>query len=34
MKSLEKLVEISEKEFAMISRLINTNLSDQLRFDS
>ena len=34
MKSLAKVVEISEKEFSMISTRINTNLSDQLEFDS
>ena len=34
MKSLAKVVEKSEKEFAMISTRINTNLSDRLGFDS
>ena len=34
MKSLAKIVEISEKEFPMISTSINTNLSDRLGFDS
>ena len=34
MKSLAKVVEISEKEFSMISTRINTNLIDRLRFDS
>ena len=34
MKSLAKVVEISEKEFSMISTHISTNLSDWLGFDS
>ena len=34
MKSLAKVVEISKKEFSMISTLISTNLSDRLGFDS
>ena len=34
MKSLTKVVEISEKEFPMISTYISTNLSDLLGFDS
>ena len=34
MKSLAKVVEISEKEFPMIFTRINTNLSDRLGFDS
>ena len=34
MKSLAKVVEISEKEFLMISKRISSNLSDRLRFDS
>ena len=34
MKSLAKVVEISEKEFPMISRRISINLSDRLGFDS
>ena len=34
MKSLAKIVEISEKEFSMISTCINTNLSGWLGFDS
>ena len=34
MKSLAKIVEISKKEFSMISTRISTNLSDQLGFDS
>ena len=34
MKSLSKVVEISEKEFSMISTCISTNLSDRLGFDS
>ena len=34
MKSLAKVVEISKKEFSMISTRIGTNLSDRLRFDS
>ena len=34
MKSLAKVVEISEKEFLMISTRIITNLSDRLGFDS
>ena len=34
MKSSAKVVEISEKEFPMISRCIRTNLSDWLGFDS
>ena len=34
MKSLAKVVEISKKEFSMISTHIITNLSDQLGFDS
>ena len=33
-KSLAKVVEISEKEFPMISIRISTNLSDRLRFDN
>ena len=34
MKSLSKVVEISKKEFSMISSRITTNLSDGLGFDS
>ena len=34
MKSLAKVVEISKKEFPMISTRISTNLSDRLWFDS
>ena len=34
MKSLAKVVEISEKEFQMISTRISTNLSDRLGFDN
>ena len=34
MKSLAKVVEISEKEFPMISTCISTYLSDRLGFDS
>ena len=34
MKSLAKVVEISEKQFQMISTRISTNLSDRLGFDS
>ena len=34
MKSLAKVIEISEKEFSMISTRISTNFSDQLEFDS
>ena len=34
MKSLAKVVEISEKEFSIISTRISTNLSDRLGFDS
>ena len=34
MKSLAKVVEISEKEVLMISTRISTNLSDRLGFDS
>ena len=34
MKSLAKVVEISKKEFSMISTRISTNLSDRLGFDS
>ena len=34
MKSLVKVVEISEKEFSMISSHISTNLSDRLGFDN
>ena len=34
MKSLAKVVEISKKEFSMISTRINTNLSDWLGFDN
>ena len=34
MKSLAKVVEISEKEFSMISTGISTNLSYRLGFDS
>ena len=34
MKSLAKVVEISEKEFPMIYIRISTNLSDRLGFDS
>ena len=34
MKSLAKVVEMSEKEFVMISTCISTNLSDRLGFDS
>ena len=34
MKSLAKVVEISKKEFAMISTRISTNLGDWLGFDS
>ena len=33
MKSLAKVVEISEKEFSMNSTRISTNLSDRLGFD-
>ena len=33
MKSLAKVVEISKKEFSMISTRISTNLSDRLGFD-
>ena len=34
MKSLAKVVEISEKEFSMIYTRISTNLSERLGFDS
>ena len=34
MKSLAKVVEISKKEFSMISTRISTNLSDRLGFDN
>ena len=34
MKSLAKVVEISEKEFPMISSHISTNLSDWIGFDN
>ena len=34
MKSTAKVVEISTKEFPMISTRIRTYLSDRLRFDS
>ena len=34
MKSLAKVVEMSEKEFPMISTCISTNVSDRLGFDS
>ena len=34
MKSLAKIVEISKKEFSMISTCISTNLSDRLGFES
>ena len=34
MKSLAKVVEISKKEFPMISTRISTNLSYRLGFDS
>ena len=34
MKSSAKVVEISKKEFPMISYTISTNLSDQLGFNS
>ena len=34
MKSLAKVVEISKKEFSMITTCISTNLSDWLGFDS
>ena len=34
MKFLAKVVEISEKEFRIISTRISTNLSDRLGFDS
>ena len=34
MKSLAKVLEISKKEFSMISTRINTNLSYRLGFDS
>ena len=34
MKSLAKVLEISDKEFPMTSTSISTNLSDQLGFDS
>ena len=34
MTSLAKEVEISEKEFPMISTRISTNLSDRLGFDN
>ena len=34
MKSLAKVVELSKKEFPMISTCISTNLSDRLGFDS
>ena len=33
MKSLAKVVEISKKEFSMISTRISTNLSKRLGFD-
>ena len=34
MKSLAKVLEISDKEFPMISTHISINLSDRLGFDS
>ena len=34
MKSLAKVLEISEREFMIISTRISTNLSDRLGFDS
>ena len=34
MKSLAKVLEISEKEFLVISTCIITNLNDRLGFDS
>ena len=34
MKSLAKVLEISEKEFPIISTRISTNWSDRLGFDS
>ena len=34
MKSLAKVVEISEKEFSMIYTRISTNLSERLGFDN
>ena len=34
MKSLAKVVEISKKEFSMISIRISTNFSDRLGLDS
>ena len=34
MKSLAKVVEISKKEFSMISTCISTKLSDRLGFDN
>ena len=34
MKSLAKVVEISDKEFSTISTRVSTNLSDRLGFDS
>ena len=34
MKSLANVVEISDKEFTMISTHISTDLSDRLGFDS
>ena len=34
MKSMAEVVEISKKEFSMISTCISTNLSDRLGFDS
>ena len=34
MKSLAKVVEISEKDFPMISYKISTNWSDRLGFDN
>ena len=34
MQSLVKVVEVSKKEFLMISTRISTNLSDRLGFDS
>ena len=34
MKSLAEVVEISKREFSMISTRISTNLGDRLGFDS
>ena len=34
MKSLAKVIEISDKEFTIISTCISTNLSDRLGFES